>query len=51
MPRTIRASFYDGARWFTTGTAPMPSPGPDEALAQSQGAGLDARRGPLAAAD
>jgi len=32
MPGTIRASFYDGARWFTTGTAPMPSPGPDEAL-------------------
>ena len=29
---TMRASFYQGARTFTTGTAAVPSAGPDEAL-------------------
>src|SRR5947207_2811545 len=41
---TMRASFYQGARSFTPGTAPVPVPGPGEALLRVR------RVGPLAVA-
>jgi (R,R)-butanediol dehydrogenase / meso-butanediol dehydrogenase / diacetyl reductase len=40
MAATMRAAFYQGARTFTTGMAPVPSPGPDEALLRVRRVGI-----------
>jgi 2-desacetyl-2-hydroxyethyl bacteriochlorophyllide A dehydrogenase len=37
---TMRAAFYQGARTFETGTAPVPTPGPDEALLRVRRVGI-----------
>jgi 2-desacetyl-2-hydroxyethyl bacteriochlorophyllide A dehydrogenase len=37
---TMRAAFYQGARNFTTGTAPVPEAGPDEALLRVRRVGI-----------
>jgi (R,R)-butanediol dehydrogenase/meso-butanediol dehydrogenase/diacetyl reductase len=37
---TMRAAFYQGARTFTTGTAPVPRPGPEEALLRVRRVGI-----------
>jgi 2-desacetyl-2-hydroxyethyl bacteriochlorophyllide A dehydrogenase len=36
----MRAAFYEGARRFTTGTAPVPVPGTDEALLRTRRVGI-----------
>ena len=36
----MRAAFYQGARHFTTGTAPVPVPGPDQALLRVRRVGI-----------
>ncbi|MBI3827865.1 MAG: alcohol dehydrogenase catalytic domain-containing protein [Candidatus Rokubacteria bacterium] len=36
----MRASFYEGARTFRTGSQPMPVPGPDEALLRVRRVGI-----------
>jgi 2-desacetyl-2-hydroxyethyl bacteriochlorophyllide A dehydrogenase len=38
--RGMRAAFYRGAKSFTTGTAPIPVPGPDEALLRVRRVGI-----------
>ena len=40
MAKTIRAAIYEGARRFTTGTVPMPAPGPDDALLRVRRVGI-----------
>jgi (R,R)-butanediol dehydrogenase/meso-butanediol dehydrogenase/diacetyl reductase len=37
---TMKAAFYQGARRFTTGTKPVPTPGPDEALLKVRRVGI-----------
>lgn len=37
---TMRAAFYAGPRTFTTGTAPVPVPGPEEALLRVRRVGI-----------
>jgi (R,R)-butanediol dehydrogenase / meso-butanediol dehydrogenase / diacetyl reductase len=37
---TMRAAFYEGARTFTTGTTPVPTPGPGEALLRVRRVGI-----------
>lgn len=37
---TMRAAFYEGAGNFRTGTAPVPEPGPDEALLRVRRVGI-----------
>jgi 2-desacetyl-2-hydroxyethyl bacteriochlorophyllide A dehydrogenase len=36
----MRSAFYQGARTFTTGQAPIPTPGPDEALLRVRRVGI-----------
>ncbi len=36
----MRASFYEGARTFRTGSQPMPVPGPEEALLRVRRVGI-----------
>jgi (R,R)-butanediol dehydrogenase/meso-butanediol dehydrogenase/diacetyl reductase len=36
----VRAAFYEGPRRFTTGTLPVPRPGPDEALLRVRRVGI-----------
>ena len=36
----MRAAFYQGSRTFTTGDAPVPTPGPDEALLRVRRVGI-----------
>ncbi len=36
----MRAAFYQGSRMFTTGEAPVPTPGPDEALLRVRRVGI-----------
>ncbi|MBI4014294.1 MAG: alcohol dehydrogenase catalytic domain-containing protein, partial [Candidatus Rokubacteria bacterium] len=38
--RTMRAAFYQGARTFRSGTAPVPVPGPREALLRVRRVGI-----------
>jgi len=38
--RTMRAAFYQGARRFTAGTAPVPRPGPRDALLRVRRVGI-----------
>ena len=40
MTKTIRAAIYEGARRFTTGSVPMPAPGPDDALLRVRRVGI-----------
>jgi 2-desacetyl-2-hydroxyethyl bacteriochlorophyllide A dehydrogenase len=40
MAGVMRAAFYEGARTFKTGTAPVPTPGPDEALLRVRRVGI-----------
>jgi (R,R)-butanediol dehydrogenase / meso-butanediol dehydrogenase / diacetyl reductase len=40
MAETMRAAFYQGARTFTTGTKPVPAPGPDDALLRVKRVGI-----------
>jgi 2-desacetyl-2-hydroxyethyl bacteriochlorophyllide A dehydrogenase len=40
MSQTMRAAFYQGAKTFTTGTTPLPTPGPDEALLRVKRVGI-----------
>ena len=37
---TMRAAFYEGARHFSTGSLPVPRPGPDEALLRVRRVGI-----------
>lgn len=40
MAQTMRAAFYQGSRTFVTGQAPVPTPGPDEALLRVRRVGI-----------